>query len=123
MKLGTETNSVVNAILAQSAPEPKIGDGATLLHWTDRTACTVIAYDGKVLTVQTDKATRSDSNGMSENQTYSYERWPEGPTSTFMRDRRGAWRPCLLNSRGRWVLTTGVGLSVGSRRQYHDFSF
>lgn len=124
MRLGTETASVVNWMSSgPSSIEPAIGMGATILHWTDRTAATVIAWDGKLLTVQEDTATRTDNRGMSDAQEYTYAPNANGPVRTFKRDRKGQWRAVEQNDRGRYVFSGGPGLALGRRAAYHDFSF
>jgi hypothetical protein len=93
---------------------PQVGDGATINHYTDRSAGTIIEIcSPKKIKVQDDKATRIDSNGMSESQDYSYERDPEGHIRTFTQRKNGMW----VESKG------SNGLTIGIRRQYHDFSF
>ena len=94
--------------------EPKVGDGATINMYTDRKAATIVeVLTPKKIRVQLDNATRIDSNGMSEVQDYSYERDPEGPIYTFTQRKNGMW----IESKG------SNGLTIGIRRQYHDFSF
>ena len=112
MNLGTQTGSVMNHLMSRSAGVPKVGDGATVLEWTDRTAGTIIyvSPSGKTCRVREDKATRTDANGMSECQTYAYEPNPEGREWTFRLGKRG------------WT-SKGIGLLVGERRQYYDYSF
>ena len=62
MKLGTETGSFVNHVLAtQNKPQAVVGMGCTVLSWTDRHAATVIKVTPKTITVQRDKATRTDA--------------------------------------------------------------
>jgi predicted flavoprotein YhiN len=115
MKLGTETANIVNHLMAISGQEvPEVGMGATVLRWTDRTACTIIKVSPslKTISVQEDKATRVDSNGMSEIQQYLYETNPEGIIHTFRKTKKG-WR----------TAGGGHGLLIGRRCQYHDFSF
>lgn len=117
MKLGTETGSLVNHVLASTHSAVEVGDGATILHWTDRTACTVICVDpkGKWITVQEDKAIRTDSNGMSECQEYRFEANERGSLKTFSLRKNGQWV-----ERGQ---KGGSRLSVGRRSAYHDYSF
>lgn len=105
------TGSLVNTLMA-STGTPKVGDGATVLMWTDREPATVIAVSpsGKTVTVQMDRYRRTDANGMSEVQSYAYERNPAGEVLTFRLGKRG-WR-------GR-----GGGVAFGHREKYHDYSF
>lgn len=113
MKAGTETGSLINHIMSGGQQgAPKVGDGATILHWTDRTAGTVIkvSRSGKTFIVQEDTATRVDDRGMSECQTYEYTPNPNGRT----------W-VCRLTKRG--YKSGGCGVRLGARDRYHDYSF
>jgi heme-degrading monooxygenase HmoA len=42
IKLGKQTGSFMNFMMGNNRSLPEVGKGATLLHWTDRTACQVI---------------------------------------------------------------------------------
>jgi hypothetical protein len=125
MRLGTETGSLINHVLTHNveSPAPFIGMAATLCSWTDRSPGTVIAWDGKLLRVQTDKAIRTDSNGFSECQEYTYEADHNGSQYIFKRDRNGKWRQCGWSKTGRVVFTGGHGIVLGRREKYHDYSF
>jgi hypothetical protein len=128
MKLGRDTNSVTNWLLSGTKGAPEIQlelgvTGATLLHWTDRTACTVIGWDGKILTVQEDEVTRRDGRGMDENQEYDYAPNANGWKHHYKRDRKGIWTKCIKNDLGNYVICGGPGLRIGDRLHYHDFSF
>lgn len=126
MRLGTETANFISAIM--TAPgfhiEPTVGMGATITVWTDRHAGTVTKWDGKTLTVQLDKATRTDQNGMSDAQKYAYERNPDGLEYQFRRNKKGQWRPLEQSITGRMVMAkTGHGLILGRRMAFHDYTF
>ena len=77
LKLGTETGSLINHLYSRSAQtgEIAVGVGATILSWSDRKACTIIEVvankAGEIIEfrAQSDKATRTDKNGMSDAQT------------------------------------------------------
>jgi hypothetical protein len=121
MKLGTETGSLVNHMYADATgqPKPEIGMGATILCWTDRLAGTIteVGHNGAFL-VREDKAARTDNNGMSEAQAYTYEPDPQGRTWTFeiatSGKHAGQYRPKPRSSER---------VLIGERRKYHDFSF
>ena len=112
--------SLFNSLMANSnSPAPEKGMGCTMLMWSDRHAATIIdvSKTGKSITVQRDKATRTDECGMSDAQSYSYEADPDGSTQVF-----------TLRKNGRWVrkddgMKSGTGLLIGARREYHDYSF
>ena len=111
MKLGTETGSLMNHVMTgTNQPEPKVGDGATICMWSDRHAATIVKVTPCTVTVQEDKAIRTDNNGMSECQTYRYEADPDGALHVFRKTKNG-WK------------CKGVGLLIGTRRHYYDYSF
>lgn len=93
---------------------PFVGQPATVCWITDRHAATVVAVSasGHKVTVREDKATRTDTNGMSDCQDYTYEPNPEGVEHTFYR-----------RADGKYGRKGGKGLVLGTRRSYHDYSF
>ena len=114
------TGSFINNMYqdAINTPTPEVGMGATMLSWTDRKAATIIevSKSGKRITIQPDKSTRTDSNGMSDSQTYTFEPNPKAYTTEYS-----------LRKNGRWVRVgdsmTGSSLLVGLREEYYDYSF
>lgn len=131
MKLGTETNSLVNHLSTgtRGQPTPVVGMGATILHWTDRSPATIIeVWSDKGYTwikVQGDNYRRTDDNGMSECQSYEYTPNPEGGVSTYRHKEGQAWEAMRLNPETkRWNKSkSGQGLRIGEREKYHDFCF
>ena len=112
--------SLINAYSGTKAGlVPEVGMGATQLFWTDRVASTVIevSASGKSVTVQRDKAIRTDDFGMSDAQSYRYEPNPEGGTAVY-----------TLRKNGQWIrkgdpLRGGQRLGLGYRSHYYDYSF
>jgi hypothetical protein len=112
--------SFQNRVMEKSKqPDPVVvGMGVTRCGYSDRHPFTVIeVLSPRRIVVQEDKATRTDKNGMSESQSYDYERDPNGTTYTL-----------TLRKNGRWVtqgesMNGGTGWMVGERLKYHDFSF
>ena len=117
---------------------PKEGDGCTYTHFSDRWAGTIVKVEvlsnSIRLHTQGDKATRTDKNGMSESQEYTYERQPNAAVvvyeaKLFVKGGKrmiGPYRQTRFNPESkRWKLVGGSspGLSVGHRDAYHDFSF
>lgn len=92
-----------------------VGMGATYSIGSDRYPCTVTAISktGHKITTRDDKATRSDGNGISESQTYTYERDPKGEVRTFYRLSDGTYRNKTVSCR----------LRLGSRDMYLDPNF
>ena len=117
--------SIINHIMTNSEqPTPTIGMGATICHYTDRTAATVIEVgkNGKTVLIQEDIATRTDTNGMSDSQSYSYISNPDGRKRTVKLLKKG-WK--VLEGKdsetGRNIYGSGVVFNV--RRAYHDYGF
>lgn len=118
--------SLVNSMLAahHGAPEPEVGMGATLIMWSDRrpyTIVEVVRYKGgkkagqvKGVFATEDIATRTDSNGMSDNQHYTYETDPKAHRDWFPHCKTGAFRQHT---------TAGSPLRIGDRSYYYDYSF
>jgi hypothetical protein len=134
MKLGTQTNSLINHLHARGTrgqPTPEVGMGATILGWTDRYPATIIAVrdrkdGGWDIDVQEDNCKRTDKNGFSEMQNYDYSPNPNGYVSHYrFVPTTGRWVGMRLNAEtGRWnVVRDGNGLRIGQREKYHDFSF
>lgn len=113
MKLGTETGSLVNHLMSgtKGEPTPTVGMGCTILGWSDRHAGTIVKVTPTQVHVQQDVATRTDKNGASEIQEYTYAPDTTAPVQVFRKTKRG------------WRSTAGDGLRVGDRREYHDYSF
>lgn len=110
MRLGTETGSLVNYMMADGT-QPQVGMGATILMWTDRKAGTIVKITPTQIHVQEDDAVRTDHNGMSESQTYSYSPNPHGTIHIFRKTKRG------YRNKG------GSALHIGEREKYYDYSF
>jgi hypothetical protein len=113
-----QTASLINHVMIESSqPTPEIGMPATICDWTDRTPATVIevrrfksgARKGEpcAVVVQEDSYRRTDKLGMSDCQTYEYERNPSGCTREFKVGRDGRYK----------------GLTLGHRERYYDYSF
>ena len=95
--------------------EPVVGMGATLLHHSDRTACTIIevSTSGKKIVLQEDVATRTDSNGMSECQNYAYQPDTNGTIHIATKRKDGWYRVSKSTTR----------IALGVREAYYDYSF
>lgn len=105
--------------MAKSANKIKVGDGATEYLHSDRHAYTVVeVISQRKIIVQQDKAVRTDKNGMSEAQTYTFEADPNGRKATITLRKDGDWQ--LL---GKSYSQVGSYFVVGHRRGYYDFSY
>jgi hypothetical protein len=124
--------NLISQILVDSCNgvmEINVGDGATVCSYTDRSAGTIIKvweHRGKqFFTVQLDIATRTDSNGMSDVQSYSYQADPNGVSYTYRYNaKKGKWEGVMQNTdSNRWVVCGPGNIIIGTRRHYHDYSF
>lgn len=106
---------------------PKVGDGVTFYSWSDRHAGTVVkVVDEKklIIAVTEDTATRTDTNGMSDCQSYSYQtNWEDRPRHYKWNAKKSQWQGVELNEKGRWVLSGDKTISIGNRDCHHDYSF
>jgi len=106
--------SLTNLSMAESKPTvPKVGDGATLLSWTDRFPATVVwvSPSGKTIHLQEDNAVRKDNYGMSEVQQYEFSPNPEAPIQVARLTKKG------------WKVLKGKQVLIGHRSRYYDYSF
>jgi hypothetical protein len=110
-----------------SAPDwtPIVGGGATIGHYSDRTACTVIRISpsGKTLWMQEDIAVLDGwkpefvAGGFAGHcvnnteQTYKYS--PDSDGSVYRASRR----------KDGWFRTTNGEPVIPGRRQFHDYNF
>jgi hypothetical protein len=124
-KLGKDTGSFFNYLMANSMSVPEVGKGATILHWSDRSAyfVNVVSADGKKVILERAKAVRADGNGMSDSQRYKYERanssTAEIVTITF---RHGKWREVSTGWDGKTNYNP-IRIIFGTMQEYYDYSF
>lgn len=112
------TASFINTLIGNSPPPiPEVGLGATELLYSDRHAYTIvrISKGGKRFWMQRDIARRSDNNGMSNAQTYTYRPNPDAPEVAVSLRKDGKWRRVGFREEGV--------VSVGLRMEYYDYSF
>ena len=91
----------------------KVGDGATVCYYTDREAGTIIKRTKNTITIQRDKAFRTDNNGMSDCQEYRYERDENGLIEVYHWSNKYG---CFRNSKNKLFVING-------RHKYYDYSF
>lgn len=94
---------------------PKIGDGCTIICWSDGQACTVVKVSktGKTIWIQEDRVLRIDDNGESGPQVYCYDRYLNGSVARCMRRKDGHYR----------VVKSGCFVIIGTREHYVDPHF
>ena len=104
--------------------ELNIGDGVTLIYYSDEEPATVIEIDpkGRWIKVQRDNAIRTDNNGMSDCQDYRFERDENGRIQTFYKTRKQEYT--LFTNTGKFTYNNyGIWLMLKVRRKYYDYSF
>jgi hypothetical protein len=118
------SGSFINTLMGgtRGAPEPEVGMGATMLSWSDRDPYTIIKVTpyksgpnkglAREIVVQEDDSTRTDSNGMSDSQSYTFTPNPNGRTRVVRRRKDGSFRT-----------PGGTQFRIGSRDRYYDYSF
>ena len=91
MKLN-QSGSLVNFLMGNNATLPKVGEGATILMYSDRHAYEVLAVskDYKRVVIQRYAPERVDKNGMSESQDYAYKTLEGSPITIVWRNN--AWK-------------------------------
>lgn len=97
--------------------KPLKGMGATRFGHSDRSPYTIIeVVTPKLIAVQADFFMRADSNGMSEDQEYTFKPNLNGKVEYLSLRKDGSWR--IQGGERR-----GDRFSVGIREAYHDYSF
>ena len=112
--------------MTEELPAIQVGDGVTINMWSDRHAGTVVfvSKSGREVHVQQDNAKRTDKNGMSESQSYEYERNPNGRVTKYTLRTSKDWK----GETHYHYVTKGCSLKDGDkltkgRREYFDYSF
>ena len=127
MRLGKDTGSTVNQMMSLSDHQPRVGHGATVLHWSDRHAYWVdwVSEDGKECQVSRALTFRTDQNGMSDCQSYRYERNPDVERMKFnLRYRYGSWWLYEWDENGvEKIFTRKLNIVFGRMDEYYDYSF
>ena len=96
---------------------PAVGMGVTHCSWSDRDPFTIVeVLSPRKLVVQSDNYERTDNNGMSESQAYTFTPNPEGHKVTITLSKNGQWI-----REGESIKATKYIL--GRRDRYHDYSF
>jgi hypothetical protein len=128
MKLGKQTANLVSHLVCKSKqPLPVTGQGATVCHWSDRHACTVLWVDPVkcIVCLQRDRAEVLDRD---RNLGWRYSPDPGGTQYRF-KFKDGTWRELEYQSwtkKPGWRLCRkgcGAGLILGVRDEHYDPAF
>lgn len=130
MRPGTDTGSLINHLYSRQTlnqPEPFVGMGATVLHWTDREAGTIIAVEkvgnDTIITVQSDEAKVIGGGEHDGSASYEFSPNLNGRLSYFRLSKIG-WTTVRKNEQtGRWNKIANGGVKIGVRDHYRDPSF
>ena len=92
MRLGKQTGSFFNWMMSKNQSVPVVGAGATILHWTDRSAYEVIEVNEKEKScvIQRYAPKRLDNYRMSDSQEYEYKELTEEKISLYY--KWGGWK-------------------------------
>jgi hypothetical protein len=114
MRNSRQHGSAENLNAQSTADEPAVGMGATQLHWTERTAYTIVAVrdDGKTIDVQ-------------EDLTIPLESEPGYPRYVYRPNPKGDIVTVTKRSGGRWIAAgeppqDGRRFVIGYRDSYYD---
>lgn len=131
LNFGTQTGSLINHIMSGDTSMPEVGDGATMLAWTDRTPGTVIQIEAKgkfvYVAIQADDYVMKNEDGLGihGSQDYSYSQNKDGHITYFRRSVDGGdWLQTVQSSiTGRWQKRDGLRVRFGTRQRYYDPHF
>ena len=123
MRLYSETGSLMNHMMSNSSRQPKVGEGATVLGWTDRKAYEVISVskDGKEVVLQRYSPRRADDRGMTDAQEYIYDTLIESYLT--LRFRYGRWYEKYEGEEGEKPFYCKAHVIFGEKMEYYDYSF
>lgn len=125
LKLGKQTGSFFNHVMSNNRSTPDPAKGATILHWTDRTAVFVnsVSEDGKRCVIEYPECKRIDGLGMSDHQDYEYLRKENAVTQNLV-FRYGSWNiDHGVGSDRPYGRYQKINIAFGYMREYYDFSF
>lgn len=109
------------------APDPKVGDGVTICHWTDRSVGTIVSVitpDHIVYTEDDTVADKSKGELPMGHQEWINTPRPEGMRVHALRHKNGKWYIARVGANGRYTVSVkSTPVAIGRRDYYHDWSF
>src|SRR3989339_659162 len=133
MKAGKETGSLTNHIMGRNATLPKVGEGATILHWTDRSAYEVmeVSKNYKTVVIQKYEAWRKRIKTI-EYTNETFELIVKGRKDGTYNDKCDLFKE-IHDENGEFRFVAGktivrtkfskVNIVFGIRQEYYDYSF
>ena len=102
-----QTGSLVNFLMGNNATLPKVGEGATILMYSDRHAYEVleVSKDYKRVVIQRYAPERADKNGMSESQDYAYKTLEGEPITIVWRNNSWKIESERIEFCKKWIAT------------------
>ncbi len=112
------SGSLVNMISGTSSSyEPKVGDGATFLHWSDRSPGTITAVKGNSVWIRGDHYKVVSGSTMDGSAQYEFSPDEDAPSVEYTKRRNGQY------VRKGQPMKNGSRVALGYRDAYHDPSF
>tara|TARA_B110000503_G_C7127673_1_gene405399 strand:- start:1539 stop:1874 length:336 start_codon:yes stop_codon:yes gene_type:complete len=110
-------------LMANNSSVPVVGEGATILSYTDRHAYTVREFNPKTkkVIIQRCESTRVDNLGMSDSQTYDYTKHED--YFIVLKYRYNNWYEECYNKHSDENDYSKKRIIFGVRDEYYDFSF
>ena len=102
----------------------KIGDGATILMYSDRRAATIVHIypSGKTITIQEDNAELLNRDELKENPGGFSANIQGGQKYKYSPDPEGQIRIAKKHKDGKWY-SQGLEIKIGERQHFYDFNF
>jgi len=92
--------SFFNYLMGNNATLPAVGQGGTILMYSDRHAFEVLEIKGDEITIDEYIPERTDNNGMSESQSYKFEKLQGYPYVIVFRYNNWYIKGCQVNLTG-----------------------
>lgn len=117
MKLNQEPTSIINLALRDKISFPIVGNGATILRYTDRHAYEVLSVskDNKVATLIRYKRKPKKGLTLADND-YIYDEFIGKTFNIYL--KKGKWK--MLNTFGKY---DNINIIFGVKDEYYDLSF
>ncbi|MGL5691048.1 MAG: hypothetical protein ACRDD8_09530 [Bacteroidales bacterium] len=122
LKLGTETGSLVNHLMSHVKSTPKVGEGATMLQWSDRTPYKVlgVSENGKEVKLCRMATKIISGSTQSEEQEYEYSETNDIVTIVY---RYKNWYVKSYDFLNEKMSYNKINIVFGKMEKYNDPTF